>query len=41
MPISEVFLVRLPKQGSCNIVFYEDPDGNRLEFVEVTQGLTS
>ena len=34
-PMSEIFPVRLSNQGNCKIVFYEDPDGNRLEFVEV------
>lgn len=34
-PSSEVFVVHLPRQGTCNVVFYEDPDGNLLEFLEV------
>src|SRR5262249_52481666 len=33
-PSSEIFTVDLQKQGRCNVVFYEDPDGNRLEFIE-------
>jgi catechol 2,3-dioxygenase-like lactoylglutathione lyase family enzyme len=36
-PTSEVFLVTLPRQGSCHVVFYEDPDGNQIEFLEVQQ----
>ena len=35
-PASEVFSVVMTKQGTCNVVFYEDPDGNRIEFVQVT-----
>jgi len=36
-PESDLFSVVLPRQGPCNIVFYRDPDGNRIEFVQVTQ----
>jgi hypothetical protein len=35
-PSSEIFSVHLSTQGSCNAIFYDDPDGNRLEFVQVT-----
>lgn len=34
-PSSDIFAVHLPNRGSCSVIFYEDPDGNRLEFVEV------
>ncbi len=34
-PASGVFLVTLPRQGTCHVVFYEDPDGNRLEFLQL------
>ena len=34
-PTSDVFAVTLPRQGSCHVVFYEDPDGNRIEFLQV------
>jgi catechol 2,3-dioxygenase-like lactoylglutathione lyase family enzyme len=33
-PASGVFTVALPRQGSCRVVFYEDPDGNRIEFLQ-------
>lgn len=36
-PSSEIFVVSLPRQGSCEVVFYEDPDGNRLEFIQMRQ----
>jgi len=36
-PASEIFRVTLPRQGSCHVVFYEDPDGNRIEFLHVPQ----
>jgi catechol 2,3-dioxygenase-like lactoylglutathione lyase family enzyme len=36
-PVSDVFIVNLPRQGGCRVVFYEDPDGNRLEFLQVQQ----
>lgn len=34
-PTSDVYVVTLPRQGGCHVVFYEDPDGNSLEFLEV------
>lgn len=34
-PRSDVFMVTLPRQGSCHVVFYEDPDENRIEFLQV------
>jgi catechol 2,3-dioxygenase-like lactoylglutathione lyase family enzyme len=33
-PTSEIFTVCLPKSGAADVVFYDDPDGNRLEFVQ-------
>jgi catechol 2,3-dioxygenase-like lactoylglutathione lyase family enzyme len=33
-PVSDVFTVDLPQRGCCRLVFYEDPDGNRLEFIQ-------
>jgi catechol 2,3-dioxygenase-like lactoylglutathione lyase family enzyme len=33
-PSSEIFVVDLPKRGRCKVIFYDDPDGNRLEFIE-------
>ena len=36
-PESDVFTVDLPHQGNCHVVFYKDPDGNRLEFLQVQQ----
>lgn len=35
-PSSRIFPVHLPHQGSCEVIFYKDPDGNRLEFLQVT-----
>jgi catechol 2,3-dioxygenase-like lactoylglutathione lyase family enzyme len=35
-PASEVFLVQLPRQGHCKVAFYNDLDGNILEFVQMT-----
>jgi catechol 2,3-dioxygenase-like lactoylglutathione lyase family enzyme len=34
-PTSDVFTVELPRQGKCKVIFYTDPDGHRLEFLEV------
>ena len=34
-PTSEIFTVELPKSGACKVVFYKDPDGNDLEFLQV------
>jgi catechol 2,3-dioxygenase-like lactoylglutathione lyase family enzyme len=34
-PTSPVFKVALPRSGVSQIVFYKDPDGNDLEFVQV------
>ena len=36
-PTSDIFVVTLPRQGSCHVVFYEDIDGNRIEFLQVQQ----
>lgn len=33
-PTSDVFTVDLPQRGRCQLVFYEDPDSNRLEFIQ-------
>lgn len=33
-PASDVFTVDLPQRGRCRLVFYEDPDANRLEFIQ-------
>jgi catechol 2,3-dioxygenase-like lactoylglutathione lyase family enzyme len=33
-PVSEIFTVDLPVRGSCRLVFYEDPDSNRLEIIQ-------
>lgn len=33
-PASEVFTVKLPRHGECRLVFFEDPDLNRLEFIQ-------
>lgn len=35
MPISEVFTVHTPKFGESKIVFFKDPDGNEIEFLEM------
>lgn len=34
-PISEVYDVETPKLGKSRIVFYEDPDKNVIEFLQV------
>ncbi len=34
-PASGVFKVAMPKVGNTAVVFYRDPDGNMLEFMEV------
>jgi hypothetical protein len=34
-PASEVFWVKLPQSRACEAVFYEDPDGNDLEFLQI------
>jgi len=32
---SERFIVELPKTRACEAVFYKDPDGNDLEFLQI------
>jgi len=39
-PASEMFSI-MTKQGRCRVVFYEDPDGNRLEMIQVSAPDTS
>lgn len=34
-PVSETFEMNLPRQGPCRVVFYQDLDGNRLEFIQL------
>lgn len=34
-PDSEIFHVQLPVVGNAKVVFYRDPEGNRLEFLEI------
>jgi catechol 2,3-dioxygenase-like lactoylglutathione lyase family enzyme len=34
-PASGTFKVRFPGSGDCSVVFYRDPDGHLLEFVEI------
>jgi catechol 2,3-dioxygenase-like lactoylglutathione lyase family enzyme len=34
-PTSPVFKVELPRGGVSQIVFFQDPDGNNLEFLQV------
>lgn len=34
-PASDIFAVKLQKTRSCEVVFFNDPDGNRLEFLQI------
>jgi catechol 2,3-dioxygenase-like lactoylglutathione lyase family enzyme len=34
-PDSEIFVVELTKSRACEAVFYHDPDGNDLEFLQI------
>lgn len=34
-PDSEIFQVHLPVFGGAKVVFYRDPEGNRLEFLQI------
>lgn len=34
-PVSEIFPVKLSKSRACEAVFYKDPDGNDLEFLQI------
>ncbi|MCX8129440.1 MAG: VOC family protein [Clostridia bacterium] len=34
-PVSDVFQVELPRVGKSRIVFYEDPEGNMIEFLQM------
>ena len=34
-PQSEIFVVKLTKSRPCEAVFYRDPDGNDLEFLQI------
>lgn len=34
-PVSETFVVKLPRTRACEAVFYKDPDGNDLEFLQI------
>jgi len=36
-PSSEIFDVALPRQGNCRVVFYQDHDGNRVEFLQMAR----
>lgn len=34
-PVSEIFQVTLRRTRTCEVVFYKDPDGNDLEFLQI------
>jgi len=34
-PVSKIFVVKLPKSRACEAIFYRDPDGNDLEFLQI------
>ena len=34
-PVSDIFAVKLEQTRSCEVVFFDDPDGNRLEFLQI------
>jgi catechol 2,3-dioxygenase-like lactoylglutathione lyase family enzyme len=34
-PVSEIFVVKLPQSRACEAIFYRDPDGNDLEFLQI------
>jgi len=33
-PSSEIFIIKLPRSAPCKVVFFKDPDGNGLEFIQ-------
>ncbi|SET14222.1 VOC family protein [[Clostridium] polysaccharolyticum] len=37
---SEIFEVDIPKAGKSRIVFYKDPEGNRIEFLQMVEEFT-
>jgi catechol 2,3-dioxygenase-like lactoylglutathione lyase family enzyme len=38
LPVSDVFTVKLRNSRPCDLVLYQDPDGNDLEFVQLRPG---